>query len=645
MALANYREIEQEAKRIYGINAAYEMCEHWGERFDERANKIKCRWHDDHNPSLDWNKKDNHWKCFAGTCGKVYGIMDFYMEELGLNYWAALKRLCDKAGIEYDFNSERHNTRDINYKYPVLDNCDRTAVENYFEIRKISQQTLDYAKVGAMQNERGDYVAFNFYDTTDKLVGVKYRTLLPKSKENGARFFWQSNTSPCTALYNMNQCNPNNPLYITEGMIDALSIIEVGKKNVVSIPGGANDFKWIDENLDWLEQFDKIILWFDSDEAGIKCRNEAMRRLGAYRTDYIFCAEIYEKNGKEYTIKDANELLIGKGKESVLWYLDNPVQSEIDGIDDVADAPDFDIESAEGWYTKIGLLDETIYKGLFSTFGIISGFKGSGKSTFVNQLICEWLTQGYDTFVFSGELSLSRFKRWIERMMAGIEGVELSTSGVPKISLEVQKKMRDWYRGHMHYFNTTKVEPTPENILERIEYLVRKKGVRFVVIDNLMTISFNCRKDEELSKQKEFCNKLMLLKNKYDLCIFLVDHPIKLADTTLIDSDHIRGTGDITNMADYIFIIQRYMPEHKEDPRGWPKYLNPVQFDNLIRVRKNRELGFLKDIEVYFDPASSKFYRQADELYRHYGWNTEPQKTGCTDPYTHGVINLIKKEI
>lgn len=649
MALSNYYEIEQEAKKIYGINAAKEMCEHWGVPFNERTHKIKCRFHNDEHPSWDWNSKDCCFHCFScppNSEGRNYGIIDFYINEYKLTYWQALKKLCDNAGVEFEFNNERINKVPEDYKYPTKENGDRTKVEEYLiEKRGISKETLDYADVTASND--GEHITFNIYDINNKLMGVKYRIARAAHITDGkkeARFWWQSGTTACSKLFNMNRCNPNSTLYITEGMIDALSVIEAGKKNVVSIPGGVSEMKWVYENKEWLDSFKHIVLWVDSDTTGLDYRDRIIRLLGAHRTDYIEITDTRtDKNGNIVKIKDANELLLFKGKERLQWYLDNPIEPPMEGLLYLGDCEPFDFEKAEGWYTGIKDLDNLLKKGLFSTFNVISGFRSSGKSTWINQLICNWVDQGYPTFVFSGELPPHKLMSWLEICMAGRENIEINNAGYRQIIPAAIPKMRKWYRESVIYFDKMRMEPTPDNLLERIEYSVKKCGVRMVIIDNLMTMSFHCKKEEELDKQKEFCDKLIQLAHTYELAVFLVDHPIKV-NVPLMEVDHIRGTGNITNLADYIFIVQRYRAS--QDPKMYPKNLHPEQYDNIIRLVKNRQEGDEDDIEVYFDSNSRRYYRDAKtELYKRFSWDDNPNPVPTTDPNVHGALAKVKREI
>lgn len=652
MASVDYIAVERKAKEIYGTQAVYEMCEHWGEQFNERVHKIRCKFHNDNNPSWDWDFDSNSFHCFSGcpsgSPGKNYGIMDFYQDKingLGLSYWQALEKLCKNADVDFTSRSDKYKTKvNRDFKYPTKDTGDRTSVEEYMAKRKISKETLDYADVCA--DEKGN-VAFNFYDVTNKLIGVKYR-IPKKSNVKDMRFFWQKDTSPCHLLYNMNRCNPNNTLYITEGMIDALTLIEVGRTNVVSIPNGIQDYEWLTDHAEWLAQFPKIVLWVDSDEASLTHRDHLLWRLGKHRTSYIETTHRHEYKDKTYG-KDANDILIFWGSEIVLEYLDNPIEPEMKGIVNIMQEEEFDFASADGWLTGIKAMDDILQKGLYSSFSIISGITGSGKSTFLNQMMCEWLTAGHSMFVFSGELDNNVLVSWLTLELAGRKNIKYEGTGFRSVIPEAKKLITEWSDNRVVGFDFDELDPTPENLLESIEYSVVKYGTRFIIIDNLMTISFNCREDEILSQQKELCNNLRRLARKYQLAIFLVDHPIKL-NVPMMNLHHIRGTGDITNMAHYIFIMHRYTDEQKLNPKELPKNFNPQEFDNVIRLVKHRQTGRVGDVELYYDFTSTRYYNKVEELHRNFGWTELPGgkkfiDTDTDDPNKHGMEKLIQRGI
>ena len=83
--------------------------------------------------------------------------------------------------------------------------------------------------------------------------------------------------------WNIDAIKGKEKCYITEGEIDALSLIAAGLEEVVSVPNGAGG-----ANLQWLDRFveshfdDKteIILAMDTDRRGVELRDELVRRLG-----------------------------------------------------------------------------------------------------------------------------------------------------------------------------------------------------------------------------------------------------------------------------------------------------------------------------------------------------------------------------
>lgn len=102
--------------------------------------------------------------------------------------------------------------------------------------------------------------------------------------------------------------NKEQPIVITEGELDAMSVHQISNLPAVSITHGTQSAKkCIEHNLDYLKGFKKVIIAFDNDDAGKKSTAFAVNML---RNQGIDCSEL--KYPEE--IKDANEALI-KGFE------------------------------------------------------------------------------------------------------------------------------------------------------------------------------------------------------------------------------------------------------------------------------------------------------------------------------------------
>ena len=418
------------------------------------------------------------------------------------------------------------------------------------------------------------------------------------------------------------------------GNCDTLAVIESGFKNVVSVPFGAGNEKWIDTNWDFLEQFEKIIMWSDNDEPGLKLRRNACSRLGAWKTYYIDLPK--EIDGIK--VKDANEVLFNFGKQKVLDIIDEIKEYPIKDVVNLAEVADYDLESAEGLYSGFSGLDEHIYKFVMGTLCIVTGVSGNGKSVLVNQMcICEPLNQGYDTFIFSGELSHPQLKNWIELVMSGTEIITVKDQHIRKIAKDHLEPLRKWYNGRVWVYDND-IDFSAEAILSKMEELARKKGVKVFTIDNLMTVDLGCTSDNIYQKQKEFARKLVNFANKFNVLVFLVAHPKKFEATRRITKLDISGSSDLMNLAHYIISVHRYSKQEKEGVTNYKtgafnKGQEPKDHDVVLDLHKNRITGIQdKSVDLWFDNASYRFFENSEELYKRYKWNTDRSPLPTVNP-------------
>lgn len=624
------------AKQKYDGQAIEEIVEYFGLNYNEKTKAASCPFHEDNTPSFIWNEKSNNFHCFG--CNVNFGIIDLYIEQ-GLSYLEAVQKLFEKTGIEYNFG-EKGLASKPSYVYPKREEeHDMTQVVEYWGKRGISEKTLKYTDI---QADKFGNTVFNYYNDSDVLMNVKYRPS-HKIKKGEPKCWFQKGTGFTPVLFNMNKCDPSKPLFIQEGEGDCLSVIEAGYTNVVSVPNGSQNMQWIEENWDWLEQFPKIIIWSDNDEPGIKMRKEAIHRLGSWRTYYI---EITDHVPDEYTekhpelkgklIKDANELLFYYGKDKVLSYLNNPLELPIENVTDLSTAEDFDIDSAEGLYTGIEDLDNQIYKLVFGTVNIITGKSGEGKSVFVNQIaICQALQQGYDVFVFSGELPTPHLKNWVETNMIGRENIEMRNGHVRVFNPEARKKMRKWYSGRVMVYDDS-YDTTAKALLIKMEEMARKFGTKVFLIDNLMMVDLECSEEGRLQAEKDFIKSLIFFAKKFNVLVFLVAHPRKIGGELRVTKEDIAGSSNIVNLAHMVFSVHRYTEKEKEGEMNnkgdYLKGHEPKEYDSVVEVLKNRITGLLPECELYFDYNSYRFYKTPKELWMRYKWNDDTSPLNTTDP-------------
>lgn len=611
-----------EAKNSFGEDALHIIVDELNiDEWDDKHKQGICPFHTkdgepESTPSFKWSPKDNAFKCFG--CGKRYGIIDHY-QSTGMSFKNSLKKLFDDTDTPYEFGE----TKLKNYSYPVVEQRENMdAVNSYLGKRKISSSTI--TKHDVAQDSQGNIV-FEYYDQNDTLLTSKYR---PSYKvEKGKTKNWSQKDADTThILWNMNRVNFDKPLNITEGEIDALALMEIGYENTVSIPFGAGNTHWIEENWDFLDQFESIIICADNDEAGEKMLNEAIPRLGEWRCKTLNYPML--PNGKESN--DINEILYHLGEDKLSDVIEGATDVPITNVADLADIPDIDLSKAIGIKSGIKELDKRIAKFYLGSLSVWTGINGSGKSTLLNQVcVAEPTNQGFKSFIFSGELSPSQLRNWIEYPMAGGANIEEHkvADDQPiffKVKPNVKELMREWYRGKI-YIYTDEIDRSAKTLITKMEVMARKYGVKNFLIDNLMTVDISSyRGDSDFVRQKLFAIDLLRFAIQYQVVVHLVAHPRKLDFIKRLTKMDVSGSGDLTNLAHYVLAVHRVTSAEKEGVTNGKGDVitEPINFDAILDLFKNRWIGF-QDVEfgLDFDRKSKRFYKDNAELYKQYGWD------------------------
>ena len=168
------------------------------------------------------------------------------------------------------------------------------------------------------------------------------------------------------------------------GNCDTMAAIEAGYTNAVSVPLGSQNHHWIEENMEWLDQFSEIIICADNDQPGYRMVKDVCPRLGAWRTKVVEIPDTDPDTGKR--IKDLNELLYYRGKQEVLDAILNAKESQINSVEDLSDVDDVNISDIDGIYFGMESLDRELFKLFFGTLTLVTGRPGcvSGDTEFFN---------------------------------------------------------------------------------------------------------------------------------------------------------------------------------------------------------------------------------------------------------------------
>ncbi len=618
------REAILQAKEKLGDRNAQIIVEELGiTDFDEKNMKCCCPFHQEDHASFIYNKKAFNFRCF-GSCGRSYDILDVFMYK-GATYAEACKKLFELAEMPYSFGELGVKTK-RHYRYPHEVPCtDKSKVYAYFEQRKISRETLDALDV--RQDSEGNAV-FNYYDTNDVLTMVKYKPS-HKVQHGQAKCWCQQNSDTAPLLFNMNRVNVNSPLLICEGEPDCLSAIEAGFKNAVSVPLGSSNLHWIDENLEWLDQFESIIICADNDDAGVKMQKECVPRLGSWRTKVVDIPAIPIGNTGRVT-KDLNEILYVCGKDKVLELILDAKDSPVPSVADLSDVEPTEYEDVDGVTTGLKAIDDELMRLFFGTLTIVSGQPGSGKSSLLTQLACNSLDNDIGTWLFSGELPNGVEKSWFNYIFAGPRNITdaISRRGNPykKISTTTLAEINKTYKGRWHIYRDD-YDNVLDKLIASMTDTVRKYGARCLILDNFMCIDTETS-EEELRSQTDTIKKLIEFAKKYQVAVILVCHPRKMDAGTNVGIYDIAGTSNIVNLAHRTIGLRRVTDAERENAAKYSeKRRQLLKYDVIVTIVKDRMFGRQNiDVGLYYDPASRRFFSDMDEYDRRFSWDKKEYK-------------------
>lgn len=259
--------------------------------------------------------------------------------------------------------------------------------------------------------------------------------------------------------------------------------------------------------------------------------------------------------------------------------------------------------------TGFNKIDEWLGGGLKSgSLTVFTGYPGAGKSTILNQITANVVSQGYKSFLYSGELDPSGLVTWLTRTISNdYHLVDKETKLGHKykdVSHYGFELIREWFEDKLFIFDND-TEPSEKNLIAVIEHLHIEKDVKFFVLDNLMMIRAKEGR-QQLEEQENLIRNLKELASKYNISILLVAHPRKTMNE-VITLDDIAGSSSIRNLADTVFSIERGKKEG-EPSKLW-----------LI---KNR-WGSINDtaIAIRFDIDRKRFYTDGSELIKDYGYD------------------------
>lgn len=294
----------------------------------------------------------------------------------------------------------------------------------------------------------------------------------------------------------------------------------------------------------------------------------------------------------------------------------------------MSDIQKVDLSAIPRVKTGIHELDNKILGLAESEVTLLSGGNASGKSSWLNTLVCNVLQQNVSCALFSGELPPHFLKAWIQMVAAGRDNLRQSQYGDGKyyVPNNISEKIDQWMDGRFFLFNN-EYGNTWEEVFHDMKELL-KANVKLFILDNLMSLDIDLLEGDKNNKQKNLILQLKEFAKKNHVHIIIVAHPRK--SLAFLRKADISGTADLTNAVDNVLIAHRVNQDFLKagaEFYGQTEIQKYSGFGNVIEISKNRMYGVCDVlVGMQYEIESRRFKNEINENIR-YGWEQNPTQS------------------
>lgn len=480
---------------------------------------------------------------------------------------------------------------------------DQEAMDYCQQERQWSLEIIRRLKLGLRTDSRGKWIAYP-YLRGGVCAGMKFRILPAYLKNYPKRFERESGCE--SILYNVDALAQHDEIILLSGESDLASALTFGFENVVATSIGETGLPA--SAVDALSKKSKIWTLFDTDTSGSKGAREAARRIGYERT---FEAKL--PSG----VKDVNEYLMQGGKRSDFQaILDSARQFDVPSIVSIDQALD-SLRDEKTIGTWDQLQDVTAWPTLSKKLGswrtgnliVVSGPQGTGKTTFVLNMLSHWAGQGYPALLYCLEMTIAELVQHV--LCAHYQRIEDEVT--PMLIERARQDLMNWplYLGANPRVTETKA------ITEMLRQAVRRYGLKLLAFDNLHMLarSVDHRSEEIGVITKSF----KLLAMEMEIPLILIAQPRKLTPGKVMTPWDLKDSVDIFSDADQIILLHRELIGSSCDKSAVESATEGAEIydpKTLVRIAKSRHMPG-KDALLYFEGAQHRFREiESDDLKR-----------------------------
>ena len=405
--------------------------------------------------------------------------------------------------------------------------------------RGLSEKTCEKYKI----YREGNILRFYYHNKNGQPVGAKVRTA---DKD----FTWEGESDG--SFFGQHLCRGKGKrIVITEGEIDAATYAELYPTwDVVSLPSGAAGAKRaIQKNLEFLQGYEEVLLWFDNDEPGQEAAKAAAGVLPPGKA-YIARLEAYKDLSDAW--QEGDQTAIDKAFFNRQEYRPDGIvegKSLLELVTTPQPPNDYD-------YPFQGL--QRILHGIqLNSLVCITAGSGIGKSSFCRELATSLLQAGERVGYLALEESNRRTALGLMSAAVG-KPLHLGEHDHKTLVQAFDSTMANWNCYLFDGFGSY----DPDVIYNRIEYLASGLDCKIIFLDHLSILLSGLDGDERKMIDQTM-TRLRSLVERTGIVLFLVSHLRR----TSSDQNHeegarvtlgqLRGSAAIAQLSDAVIALER----------------------------------------------------------------------------------------
>ena len=376
--------------------------------------------------------------------------------------------------------------------------------------RKLTEETCRKWNYGVGNYNGQPVQVANYHDSHGELVAQKLRF---KDKS----FRWLGDYSRAS-LYGRNLWRDNDKMVtIVEGEIDALSVSQAFglKWPVLSLSSGiSHAHKEIAKNLNWLESYESVVLFFDQDDRGREMAKTVAQLFTPGKAKIV----------GSLSEKDANDCLKNGKVKEIVDAVYSAKSFRPDGV--VPGTELWDVIVKEDTREKIPYPWDGLNDKLFGMRGgelvTLTGGTGIGKSSITRELAYYFLNQGKTV----GYVALEESMRVTADNILGLY-LNCPPFYWERDGITVEQKRQAYEKtvgsGKMYLYDHWG-SLDPSNLLTHIRYMIRAMECDVIVLDHLSIVVSSIAEGDERRMIDSTMTKLRSLVEETGVHLILVSH-------------------------------------------------------------------------------------------------------------------------